>query len=488
MYRSIFVFLVVVVVVVLCSGSCSCSCLSIYLSIDRSMDRSIDLSIYRSVDLSICRSVDLSICRSVDLSICRSVDLSICRSASDLLICLSICLSVYLSIDLSIYRSIDLSIYRPRSLSISVYSTARAAEKCQVIRSAAPVMQNHLWKLEDLQNATRLRKSLPWPPNISDEHVSCIAPATRHASLRILFKCPAPAIVFGNATKQIAKRIGTRPSALHSTFHFWRKSRWIASFLMLWTSKIEEVSQTCFVFDSVKFENWGSLAELFRFWRCQVQKLRKSRRIASFSSLQEDRQTDRQAGRQTDPCACPKVLRTRQSFALLTSTCASRHKDMHFFDMSTSKSGPTLRCFVHFDMEICFAPQRRALFRHRNFQKCSEREVLSTFWLQIVLRATTACTFSTCDLPKVLREWCVLHIFTSNTFRPSGATNHWKSTVNRDFSTFSRTCIFFPLTLSLLWSSFFFSSLLFSDSSRLCFSMCPYCRNFLRIVIYCNSN
>ena len=68
---------------------------------------------------------------------------------------------------------------------------------------------------------------------------------------------------------KIAKRIGTRPSALHSTFHFWRKSPRILSFLMLSTSKIEGVSQHCFVFDVVKFnKNWGSLAELFRFWRC----------------------------------------------------------------------------------------------------------------------------------------------------------------------------------------------------------------------------
>ena len=52
-----------------------------------------------------------------------------------------------------------------------------------------------------LQNATPLRKSAPWPPNISDEHVSCTAPATRNASLQILFKCPMYAIVFGNATK-----------------------------------------------------------------------------------------------------------------------------------------------------------------------------------------------------------------------------------------------------------------------------------------------
>ena len=70
---------------------------------------------------------------------------------------------------------------------------------------------------------------------------------------------------------KIAKRIGTRPSALHPIFQFWRTSRRIVSFLMLSTSKIEEVSQNCSVFDVVKFKSWGSLADLFRFWRCQVQ-------------------------------------------------------------------------------------------------------------------------------------------------------------------------------------------------------------------------
>jgi len=78
---------------------------------------------------------------------------------------------------------------------------------------------------------------------------------------------------------------GTRPSALHSTFHYWRKSRRIASFLMLPTSKIEEVSQTCllptskieevsqncFLFDVTKFKSWGSLAELLRFQACRCQ-------------------------------------------------------------------------------------------------------------------------------------------------------------------------------------------------------------------------
>ena len=118
-----------------------------------------------------------------------------------------------------------------------------------------------------------------------------------------------------------------------------------------------------------------------------------------------------------------------------------------------------------------------------------------------MLRATTACTFSTSQLPKVVRDrqfltlltskcasrhhgvhflvrsWCVLYIltwkcasrhngvhffishlaswlrtrrFSEPTFRPSGATNHWENTVFRDFPTFSRICIFFLLIFSLL--------------------------------------
>ena len=60
---------------------------------------------------------------------------------------------------------------------------------------------------------------------------------------------------------------------------------------------------------------------------------------------------------------------------IFTSKCASRHNGVHFFDISTSKSGREgMWCFVHFDLEMCFAPQRRALFRHLNFQKWSKAE------------------------------------------------------------------------------------------------------------------
>ena len=110
---------------------------------------------------------------------------------------------------------------------------------------------------------------------------------------------------------------------------------------------------------------------------------------------------------------------------ILTWKCASRHNGVHFFDISTSKSGPRMVCFVHFDLEMCFAPQRRALFHLSSGQ-----------------------------------SWLRTRRFSEPTFRPSGAPNHWKNIVFRDFPTFSRICIFFLLTLSLLL--FFLLIFLFS--------------------------
>ena len=58
----------------------------------------------------------------------------------------------------------------------------------------------------------------------------------------------------------------------------------------------------------------------------------------------------------------PKVVRTPSALYIFTSKCASRHNAVHFFDISTCKSGPTMVCFVHFDLEICSAPQQHAIF------------------------------------------------------------------------------------------------------------------------------
>ena len=163
----------------------------------------------------------------------------------------------------------------------------------------------------------------------------------------------------------------------------------------------------------------------------------------------------------------PKLLRTPQFLTHFTSKCASRHNGVHFFNISTSKSGPILRCFVPFHFEIGFAPQRRALFQHLNFQKCPEPRVFNTFYFQRratgnVLGATTACNFSSLISPDVSAPAALASLL----FNPLEPQNHEK-TVFRDFPTVSRTCIFFFLIFSLL-------TLLPGD----CFFISPYCRKF----------
>ena len=200
----------------------------------------------------------------------------------------------------------------------------------------------------------------------------------------------------------------------------------------------------------------------------------------------------------------PKVVREWCVLYILTSKCASRHNGVHFFDIATAKSGPGLVCFVHFDFEMCFAPQRRALFRHRNFRKWSEPLVFLTFWLPNVLRATTACTFSTSQLPKVVQRWGVLYILT---WKCSSRHNSvqlfishlasWLRTRRFSEPTFStlrspkslekhsvsRLSYLFA-HLHLLSSDSFSSTLLSSDLSLLSASspallfICPYCRKF----------
>ena len=171
-----------------------------------------------------------------------------------------------------------------------------------------------------------------------------------------------------------------------------------------------------------------------------------------------------------------KWLRQWGVLYILTDKCASRHSGVRLLQIETCKMAPTMRCFVHFDWQMCFAPQRRAIFPDRDLQNGSDNEVFCTFWLTNVLRATAACHFSGSWLAKWLRSWGVLYIFTYKcasrhsgvqffitplssylrtrrfyeaTFRTAGSTNHWKNTAIRDVANISRTCIFFLHDLTL---------------------------------------
>ena len=90
----------------------------------------------------------------------------------------------------------------------------------------------------------------------------------------------------------------------------------------------------------------------------------------------------------------PKWFLHPQFFNISTYKYASRHSGVPFLNIGTSKMGPGSWCFVHFALQMCFAPQRRAIFEHRNFQNGSAHVVFCAFWLANVLFATAACHFS----------------------------------------------------------------------------------------------
>ena len=317
----------------ICLFVCLSACLSFYLSVSLSTYRSFYLSIYLSVYLSIC----LSICLSAGFKAMLFCEMPLvwklkpekrnffARLPSNLANSKTqqLCQISSKSCSPSKMESWVLS-WQPRTNALcdfcipSLWSTAPATKKWgHDIQSAAPVMQKHLRKAEDLmlQTATSLRNSVRWPPNMSDSYVSCTAPSRRNASLQIVFKPPTPAM------------IATKPSRFA---HFWQNAESTAPATTNnpWTSKSA---------NRVHFLNIATAKSAPNPLRATT--------ACTFSTPE-----------------CPKALWHWSVLYVLTSTCTSRQNGVHFFDIPTSKSAPALGCFLHFDFQIWFAPQRPAIF------------------------------------------------------------------------------------------------------------------------------
>ena len=207
------------------------------------------------------------------------------------------------------------------------------------------------------------------------------------------------------------------------------------------------------LFRHLNFQKWSEPGVFCTFW---LRNVLRATTACTFSTSQ-----------------LPKVVRAWCALYILTWKCASRHNGVHFFDIATSKSGPDLVCFVHFDLEMCFAPQRRALVRHRNCQKWSEHVVFCAFWLGHVLRATTACNFSSLiwpdgSAPGLLFDPLEPQIIGKHSVsRLSHLFSHLHLLSSDSFSSLIFSLLLFSLLhFSSLW---LFPSLLF---------MCPYCRKF----------
>ena len=389
------------------------------------------LSIYPSIHPSIHLSIDPSIHRSIDLSIYRSIDLSIY---------LSIYRSIYLSIYLCIYLSMYLSIYL--SVCLSIYLSICKLENKAIQRD---FLNFRTWQHQKRSNSGRL-------PQFSQLTTS--------------------------KTKQFCETSfkmeswvqGWRPrtNAFCDFFHFTCLNYWVIQSAAPVTKKHLSKPEDLMLQNQTPLRKSApgpfvliSMSLLLRLPR----KMHLCRSSSNFPRLPSHRFW--------------KYYKTLTFCSLLTRCaipCACQAKP-HL--------NVSMWWFSHFDFDMCFAPQRRALFRHRNFEKCSESEVFLAFSLANVLRTAAACTFSTSQLPKVVRTWSVLYILTSKcasrqngvqffisdlaswlrtrrfsepTFRPCGATNHWKTQCFATFVPFRA-----PGSSSSDSFSFFFSFLLFSD-------------------------
>ena len=150
---------------------------------------------------------------------------------------------------------------------------------------------------------------------------------------------------------------------------------------------------------------------------------------------------------------------------ILTSKCASRHKGVHFFDISTSKSGPSMVLYI-LTSKCASRHNGVHFFDISTFKSAPNHEVLCSFFTCKCASRHNGVQFSSLIWP----AWLRTRRFSEPTFRPSGAyTNHWKKT--QCFATFLP---FRAPGSSFFWDFLFFdllsSSLLFSDSSHLCFS------------------
>ena len=142
------------------------------------------------------------------------------------------------------------------------------------------------------------------------------------------------------------------------------------------TTERPKVVRTCGAFNTFDLEMWFAPQQRTLFRHVSFKKWSEN---VVFCTFRLGNVLCATTARTFSTSQLPKVLRPWCVLQILNWKCVSCHNGVHFFDMSTSKSAPNMVCFVYFDLEMCLAPRRRALFRHLNFQKCSDPGVFCKF-------------------------------------------------------------------------------------------------------------
>ena len=378
-------------------------CLSIYLTIYLSIYLSIYPSIYLSFYLSICLSIYLSSWLSIYLSIYLSTYLSMYLSIDlslylfiYLSVCLSICLSIYLSSYLSTYLSIYVSMYLSiyRSIYLSIYLSICLSICLSVCLSVclSASLKTKLFcetssfsEVDNIKNEAILGDFIFWTGQHPKRSKSVrllqflnVATSKTKQFCEISFKngkLSAELTASYQCVLQFFQSTCRKYCACHkkvmpghtkcctchakSSQQTWRSDVQNATPLRKSAPSPPNSSDEDVSCIAPAKEN-PSLQILFK---CPTH-------LPSFLDMPQNPHVlltfDKVHNPLRLPCETrsepPKVVRTCCALYFLTSKCVSRLNGVHFFDISISKSGLRMVCFVHVDFEMCFAPQRRAIF------------------------------------------------------------------------------------------------------------------------------
>ena len=205
-----------------------------------------------------------------------------------------------------------------------LWSIAPATKEwCEVIQSVALVTQNHLPQTEDrmLQN----QESAPWPPNISDEHVSCTChgkcifadPLQMSHACHCFWTCYKTFTFCSLLTRCTISYAGD--AKRHLNVQKWSEH---VVFLKCWLGHVLRATTACIFSTSQLPKVLRPWCVLYIFWLGNVLT------ACTFSTSQ-----------------LPKVVRAWCALYILTWKFASCHNGVHFFNISTSKSAANVRCF-----------------------------------------------------------------------------------------------------------------------------------------------
>ena len=261
-------------------------------------------------------------------------------------------------VTISIYRSIYLFIYLSMSVCLSIYLSICNIENEALLRD---FLIFRSWPHQKWSNSARLLRFLNWTTSETKQfcETSSIFELDNIKNKAILRDFLQKWKIECRADSLVPMRFAIFPVHLSTVLHLPRKSdarsyevlhlsrKIISANLQIWCSKMQPLSgnqrpdlltalmKMSFVLRLLRemhlCRSSSNVPRLPSF----LEMLQNPHVLLTFEKVHNPLRLPRETT--SEP---PKVVRALGVFNMLTSKCASRHNGVHFFDVSTSKSGP----------------------------------------------------------------------------------------------------------------------------------------------------